>query len=97
MINYHPLRKLLCGFTLANVRNLMKNIFKLYRYKFFIILFIYLLFKATPVAYGISQVRDLIGGAAAGTDHNHSNTTATATITPVLIHVCDLYHSSRQY
>ena len=41
MINYHPLRKLLCDFTLANVRNLMKNILKLYRYKFFYY-FIYL-------------------------------------------------------
>ena len=36
-------------------------------------LFIYLLFRAAPVAYGSSQVRDEIGAAADGLSHSHSS------------------------
>ena len=37
-------------------------------------IFIYfLLFRATPVAYGSSQARHAIGAAAAGLHHSHSN------------------------
>ena len=36
--------------------------------------FFFFLFKAKPAAYGGSQVRGLIGAAAAGLRHNHSNT-----------------------
>ena len=42
----------------------------------FILLFIWLLFclfRATPMAYGASQARDLIGAVAAGPCHSHSN------------------------
>jgi len=39
----------------------------------FIYLFIYCLFRATPVAYGGSQARGLIGAVAAGLCHSHSN------------------------
>ena len=38
-------------------------------YKF--ILFLFLFFRATPVAYGSSQARGQIGAAAAGLDHSH--------------------------
>ena len=37
-------------------------------------LFIYLLFRATPTAYGGSQARDQIKAAAARLHHSHSNT-----------------------
>ena len=36
-----------------------------------ILLFIYLLFKAAPAAYGGSQSRGQIGAAAAGLHHSH--------------------------
>ena len=35
--------------------------------------FAFLLFRATPMAYGGSQARDLIGATAAGLYHSHSN------------------------
>ena len=35
--------------------------------------FFFCLFRATPVAYGGSQARGLIGAAAAGLRHSHSN------------------------
>ena len=34
---------------------------------------VFLLFRATPAAYGSSQARDQIGAAAAGLHHSHSN------------------------
>ena len=37
------------------------------------ILFFFLLFRAALVAYGSSQTRGLIGAAAAGLLHSHSN------------------------
>jgi len=36
--------------------------------------FCFLLFRAAPMAYGSSQARGLIGAAAAGLHHSHSNT-----------------------
>ena len=39
-----------------------------------IILFYYLPFRATPVAYGSFQTRGQIGAAATGLYHSHSNT-----------------------
>ena len=39
----------------------------------YIFIFIFLLFRAVPAAYGRSQVRSRIGGAAAGLCHSHSN------------------------
>ena len=44
------------------------------QWKGLIYLFIYLLFKATLMAYGSSQVRGWIGATAAGLCHSHSNT-----------------------
>ena len=38
-----------------------------------VLFFIFLLFKATPMAYGISQARGLIEGVAAGLYHSHNN------------------------
>jgi len=43
-------------------------------------LFIYLLFRATSVAYGGSQARGQIGAVAAG--HNHSNTRSEPHLQP---------------
>ena len=37
------------------------------------IVFIYLFFRATPVAYGGSQARGQIGTTAAGLHHSHGN------------------------
>ena len=36
--------------------------------------FFFCLFRATPAAYGVSQVRGLIGAVATGLCHSHSNT-----------------------
>ena len=54
---------------------------------FVLLLLSFCLFRATPTAYGGSQVRVLIGAVAAYT---------TATATPDLSHICDLHHSSQQ-
>ena len=40
---------------------------------FCFVLFYFLLFRATPTAYGSSQAKDRIGAAAAGLCHSHSN------------------------
>ena len=37
---------------------------------------LFLLFRATPAAYGSSQARGQIRGAAAGLHHSHSNTSS---------------------
>ena len=39
----------------------------------FFLFFFFLLFRATPAAYGCSQARGLIRAAAAGLHHSHSN------------------------
>ena len=39
----------------------------------FIFLFLFLLFRAAPAAYGGSQTRGLIGATAAGLHHSHSH------------------------
>ena len=44
----------------------------IYTYTLFIYLFIFLL-RATPMAYGTSQAKGLIGAAVAGICHSHSN------------------------
>ena len=54
-----------------------------------IYLFIYLLFRATPVAYGSSWARGQIRAAAAGLCHS--------TAMPDPSHLCDLQHSSQQH
>ena len=53
------------------------------------ILFLFLLFRATPMAYGGSQTRGRIRAAAAGLHHSHSNANPSC--------VCNLHHSSRQH
>ena len=40
----------------------------------FCFIFCFLLFRAAPVAYGVSQARGQIGATAAGLHHSHSNT-----------------------
>ena len=40
---------------------------------FFVCLFVCLLFRTAPVAYGVSWARDRIGAVAAGLHHSHSN------------------------
>ena len=47
--------------------------FCFYLYLFLKFLFIYLLFRATPAAYGGSQARGPIGVAAAGLHYSHSH------------------------
>ena len=49
--------------------------------------FFFFLFRATPVAYGGSQARDLIGAPAAGLRHSNARSR----------HVCDLHHSWPQH
>ena len=51
-------------------------------------LYIFIFFRASPVACGSSQARGQIGAAAAGLCHSHSSTT--------LSHICDLHCSSQQ-
>ena len=58
---------------------------------YFIIYFCFLLFRATPLAYGSSQARGRIGAVAASL---HTYTTDKETQDPNC--VCDLHHSSRQ-
>ena len=48
----------------------------------------FLLFMATPSAYGSSQARDLIGGTAASLYHSHSNAGSGP--------ICNPHHSSLQ-
>ena len=49
----------------------------------------YLLFRATPTAYGGTWARDRIGAVAAGLHHS--------TATSDLSRVCNLHHSSWQH
>ena len=49
----------------------------------------FFLFRATPVIYGSSQARSQTGAAAAGLCHTAASQDPS--------HVCDLYHSSRQW
>ena len=44
--------------------------------------FVFLLFRATPTAYGGSQARHLIGATAAGHSHSHSNARSEARLQP---------------
>ena len=53
---------------------------------------LFCLFRATPVAYGVSQARGRIRATAVGLCHSHSNTTATAAQDSSCIY--DLHHSS---
>ena len=39
----------------------------------FFIIYLFLLFRAAPTAYGGSQAQSLIGATAAGLHHSHSN------------------------
>ena len=45
-------------------------------------LFIFLIFRATPAAYGGSQARDQIGAAAASLHHSHSHTISEPHLQP---------------
>ena len=47
---------------------------------FFFFLF---LFRATPVAHGVSQARGLIGATAAGHGHSHSNAGSKLRLPPI--------------
>ena len=61
-------------------------------YLSFVCLFIYLLlFRATPVAYGSSQARGLIGAATSGLHRSHSNTRSEPSLqpTPQLVAIVD--------
>ena len=44
--------------------------------------FFFLLFRATPAAYGGSQARAQIGAVAAGLHHSHSNTRSEPSLPP---------------
>jgi len=55
-----------------------------------IYLFIYLLFRAKPVAYGRSQARGWIRAVAAGLHHRHSPM-------PDLSRICDIHHNLWQH
>ena len=50
-----------------------------YIYKIFFLVF---LFRASPVAYGSSQARGLIGAVAAGHSHSHSHTRSELSLQP---------------
>ena len=52
-------------------------------YEFFIYNFFFLLFRATPTAYGGSQVRGPMGAVAAGLCHSHSNTGSKLHLRPI--------------
>ena len=67
----------MCGNNSKGVRHGEKNI----------ILFICLLFRAVPKAYGSSQARSWAEATTASLCHSHSNTGSR---------VCDLHHSSSQ-
>jgi len=56
---------------------------------FFCFVLFCLLFRATPMAYGSSQVRGQIGAAAAGLHHSHSNEGSEPRLRPI-------YHSSQK-
>ena len=49
----------------------------------FFVLFCFLLFRATPAAYGSSQARGCIGAAAAGPRHSHSNVGSKPRLQPI--------------
>ena len=51
-------------------------------------IYLFMLFKAVPAAYGSSQGRGGIGASATGLCHSHSNSGSS--------HVCNLHHSSGQ-
>ena len=59
----------------------------------FFVLFLFLLFKATPVAYGGSQARGLIGATAASHSHSHSHSNTGSKLrlrpTPQLVAMLD--------
>ena len=55
---------------------------------FFVCVCLFAISWGTPVAYGGSQARGLIGAVATGLRQSHTM--------PDLSHVCDLYHSTRQ-
>jgi len=59
--------------------------------KFFVCLFLFLLFRATPAAYGSSQARGRIRAAAPSLRHSHSNTGSEPHLraTPQLIATLD--------
>ena len=65
--------------------------YEFYLFLFYFILFYFGLFafsRATPVAYGGSQARGLIGAAATGLRQSHTTQDPSR--------VCNLHHSSRQ-
>ena len=49
---------------------------------FFINVFIYLLFRAAPTAYGGSQARGQMGATTASLHHSHSNTGSEPRLQP---------------
>ena len=51
--------------------------------------FFFVFFRATPMAYGISQARGQIRAAAAGLHQSHSGARSSR--------ICNLHHSSRQH
>ena len=55
---------------------------------FVVVVVVFSVLRATPVAYGGSQAMSQIRATAAGLCHSHSNTGSK--------HVCDLHHSSQQ-
>ena len=62
------------NFILLHVVVQFSQNYLLKRISFLHSIFFFLLFKAVPVAYGGSQARGLIGTAATGLHHRHSNT-----------------------
>ena len=56
----------------ADFRSYKQILSKVYSCEFFF--FCFLLFRAAPVAFGVSQARGQIGAVTAGLYHSHSNT-----------------------
>ena len=67
---------------------ILRNVQMLEVKHFFVLLFVFCLFRATSAAYGVSQARGLIGAVATGYTR--------ATVMWDLSHICDLHHSSQQ-
>ena len=61
---------------------ILRNVQMLEVKHFFVLLFVFCLFRATSAAYGVSQARGLIGAAADGLRHNHSNTRSKPHLRP---------------
>ena len=84
---------MLCSRNWHNTVNSLILIYFIIIIFIFICLFIYFAFsRATPMAYGGSQTRGLIGAVAAGLCHSYSNS-GSELLQAAPSHVCNLHHS----